>query len=36
MDASGGSGKVIGALREAELAKEQAARAAEVAERNVV
>lgn len=36
MDASGGSGKVIDALKEAELAKGQAARAAEVAGRNVV
>lgn len=36
MDASGGSGKVIDALKEAQLAKEQAAKAAEVAGRNVV
>ncbi|KAL0252746.1 hypothetical protein I308_102138 [Cryptococcus tetragattii IND107] len=36
VDASGGSGKVIDALKEAQLAKEQAAKAAEVAGRNVV
>lgn len=36
MDASGGSGKVIDVLKEAQLAKEQAAKAAEVAGRNVV